>query len=885
MSWWRRVFSRRRLESQLDAELREHFDRLVQDFRERGHSDGDARRLARLEFGGMDQVKEACRDERGTRWIDETVQDVRYGLRGFRKNPGFTAIAVFTLAIGVGANLAIFNVFDALLLRPLPVPRAAELITMMRWMDGNPGAHFSYPQVQQLSARTDLFTALCGIGSDTLYVGPASALEPVGAAWVSGGYFDTLRVTPLIGRLLTGTDDTAGASPVAVLSHHYWTRRLGSDPSVVGRTLVIEGQPVPIVGVTHEGFTGATVGERADITLAIHARPILQPENPGVTGPGWRWIRVLARPSPALTPAQLQAGLDVAWPQIVENTLSRGTSPQARARALTMTVRVEPGASGTSQLPRSLKLALMAAMALVTLVLVIACVNVANLLLARGAARAREMALRLAIGAARARIVRQLLIESALLAAAGVASGVLFGWMSSAALVGLLAVSIGGPDSATAFVDVAPNWRLAAVSAAIAATITIVFGLLPAWRASAIAPGVISTSGRVTESRRRLASALIVAQVSLSLVLVIGAGLFTRSLSNLRGLDRGFVPGDVLLARTDPSRAILSPEDLRAFNRSLLAAASELPGVAKASAAIVTPLEGGGMSQAMHINGASTGLEEVHYNIIAPRYFEVLGTAFVAGRDFSAADDAAAPGAAIVNEAFVREYLEGQHPLGAHLTMQGPSRDLAIVGVVKDAVYESLREPAPPTVYASYLQARGRPMTLVIDTAAPVAAVSTALRELIQPKTPAKPVRIRTFAAQIDESLFSERLLMLLTSVFGALALLLAAVGLFGLMSYTVSARAREIGIRLALGARPARLVRMVVNDGLRLVAAGIVIGLPVAWMASRAIARQTFGVSTADPITVAAAVAVLLAVGLAASALPARRAAAVDPVTSIHVE
>ncbi len=433
--------------------------------------------------------------------------------------------------------------------------------------------------------------------------------------------------------------------------------------------------------------------------------------------------------------------------------------------------------------------------------------------------------------------------------------------------------------------DVAPNWRLMVVSAAIGTVITLLFGLLPALRASSIAPGVMSTSGRATESHGRLASALIVAQVSLSLVLVIGAGLFMRSLSNLRALDRGFIPGNVLLASFDPSRAQLPSPQLQALNRSVLAAVEELPGVASVSAAIVTPLQGGGMSQSMSVNGVSTGLEEVYFNIIAPRYFEVLGTPFIAGRDFSGVDDGSAPGAAIVNEAFVRKYVADGHPLGQHLTMSGPERDLAIVGVVKDAVYETLREPAPPTVYASYLQTRGRPMTLIVNSAAPIAVVSTAIRDLVQPRTPARPVRIRTFASQVEDSLFSERLMMLLTSVFGMLALGLAAVGLYGLMSFTVSTRTREIGVRLALGARPARVLRMVVASALRMVSIGIIIGLPIAWMASRVIARQVFGVSSTDPTTIVAAIAILGSVGMASAAIPARRAAAVDPVMSIHVE
>jgi putative ABC transport system permease protein len=389
----------------------------------------------------------------------------------------------------------------------------------------------------------------------------------------------------------------------------------------------------------------------------------------------------------------------------------------------------------------------------------------------------------------------------------------------------------------------------------------------------------------VAVSQGRLASALIVAQVSLSLVVVIGAGLFTRSLSNLRALDRGFVPGNVLLASFDPSRAMMPSPELQALNRSVLEAVKAVPGVATASAAIVTPLQGGGMSQSMNLNGVSTELEEVYFNILAPRYFEVLGTPLVAGRDFTDADDKNAPGAAIVNAAFVRKYLADRQPLGLHLTMQGPSRDLAIVGVVKDAVYETLREPAPPTVYASYLQARGRPMTLVVNSVAPVAEVSAAMRELIQPRTPARPVRIRTLSSQVEHSLFSERLMMLLTSVFGVLALALASVGLYGLLSYTVSTRTREIGVRLALGARPARVVRMIVAGALRMVGIGVIIGLPIAWMASRAIAKLVFGVTPTDPITIAFAIAILGSVGLVSAAIPARRAAAVDPVTSIHVE
>jgi putative ABC transport system permease protein len=886
MTWWRRVISRRRLETELDAELREHFDRLVADFKRAGHGDGDARRLARLEFGGLDQVKEACRDERGTQWVEETAQDIRYGLRGFGKNPGFATVAVLTLALGVGANLAIFNLVDALLLRPLPVPDASTLVSLTRWGKGGSwGASFSYPQIQQLSERSDLFTSLCGIGTGTVYVGPPDALEPAGAAWVSGGYFDTLRLTPFAGRLLTMADATAAAAPAAVLSHSYWNRKFAGDRRAVGRTLMIEGQQVPIVGITPEGFGGATIGERADITMAVHARAVLQPENSGVTGEGWRWLRVLARPSSSLTRPELQARLDVAWAQLVERNLSPKASPEARDRARSVTVTIEPGEAGISQLRGSLQRPLVVAWSLVTLVLLVACVNVANLLLARGAARAREIALRLAIGAGRGRIIRQLLVESALLAAAGITVGLLLAWLSSAALVDVMAARIGGPEGSIIDLNIAPNWRLVSVSILVGTAMTVLFGLLPAWRASSIAPGVTSTSSRVAESHGRLASALIVAQVSLSLVLVIGAGLFMRSLSNLRALDRGFTPGTVLLATVDPSRAGLSSPALQTFNQSLLAAVEQLPGVTAVSAGVVTPLEGGGMSQSMTVNGVSSGLEEVYFNIIAPRYFDVLGTPLIAGREFTASDDERAPAVGIVNAAFVRKYLTEGSPLGQHVKMSGATREMEIVGVVKDAAYETLRAPAPPTVYASYLQTKGRPMTLLVDAHAPIAGVATALRGAIQPLTPAKPVRMRTFASQLEDSLFNDRLMMWLTSIFGLLALGLAAVGLYGLMSYTVVTRTREIGVRLALGARPVRVVRMVLGKALAMVALGILIGLPAAWLLSRLVAQLVFGLNPTDTPTILVAVAVLALVGIASAGIPARRAAMVDPVMSIHVE
>ena len=439
---------------------------------------------------------------------------------------------------------------------------------------------------------------------------------------MSGGYFTTLGIAPFAGRLLNASDDERGTPVAAVISHGYWQRRFGGDVDVIGRQLQIEGQQVPIVGITPKGFNGAAIGEPADITLAISAKPKLQPEDDDSVGSDRRWILALARPASSLSREQLQARLDV-WADLLVRTMPAGIVAETRQRILSTALRVEPGATGPSRLRRNLRSPLLVAMALVTLVLAIACVNVANLLLARGAGRAREVALRLAIGAGRSRIIRQRLVEGIMLAAAGTAVGVLVAWAGSAGLVGLIAERVASRNQALMTLDVAPNWRLAAVCAFIVVATTIVFGLLPALRASKVAPGAVANSTRVAESHTRFGAALIVAQVSLSLLLVIGAGLFTRSLHNLRTVDRGFTPGNVLLANYNPSRLGLSSPQLVSFNESILQTVAALPGVGAASLAAVTPLQGGGSSTPMMVNGVSTGQEEVYFNVIAPRFFEI----------------------------------------------------------------------------------------------------------------------------------------------------------------------------------------------------------------------------------------------------------------------
>jgi predicted permease len=885
MTWWGRLTRRRTLERQLDAELRDHFERLVSDYRDRGLPEAEARRRAHLEFGGLDQLKELCRDVRGTRWVEEFAQDARYGCRTMARHPLFTAVAVATLALGIGATMAVFNLVDALLLRPLPVPDPHELVTLVRLQGGSSSEHFSYPQVRLLAERTDLFHAVAGIGSDTVSVGPPEALEPAGTAWVSGGYFSTLGVLPAAGRLLTPADDQPGAAPSAVITHDYWIRRFGGDLHAVGASVLIEGVQVPIVGVTPREFSGATVGERADITLAISARPRLQPQNQSFLSTSARWLRILGRPARGLAPEHLQAALDVAWPGILGATLPDGIGADARARTLTMTVSVQPGAQGTSRIRARFRTTLVVAMALVSLVLVLACINVATLLLARAAVRAREVALRFAIGAGRTRVLRQLLTESALLAALGTLMGLALGIGGSHGLVALVAEGVRGPDASEVSLDIVLSWRVsAAASAALVAT-TLLFGLAPAWRASQTSPRAASGgANRVTESPGRLAASLLVAQVALSMALVAAAGLFTRSLYNLRTVDRGFRTDDVLLVSFDPTRGRRTSPDLRDFNRSVLAAVEHRPGVRAASLAAVTPLQGGGMSAPVFVNGVLTG-EETYFNVVAPGYFGIMHTDLRAGRDFSPLDDASHPAVAVVNEMFVRRHLQRDGALGQRVSFTGTADGLQIVGVVRDAVYETLRAAPPPTVYMSYLQQRGRPMTLVVEASGSVSAAAAGVRAALQPDLPVQPLPVRTLAAQVDGSLIRERLMALLTTLLGTLALTLAAVGLYGLVSYSVTSRTREIGVRLALGAQHTAIERWVLQQALRLVALGMVIGLPTSWLLSRLVRAMMFGVTPADPATMVGSVGVLTLVGVLAALGPARRAARIDPVLSLRSE
>jgi putative ABC transport system permease protein len=895
MKAWLRLLRSRRAERELDAELRDHLERQVADYLSAGYSEAEARRRSRLEFGGLDQVKELCRDVRGTRIIEEVVQDVRYALRLLVKAPGFSVVAVATLALGIGTNSAVFSLTDALLLRPLPVTRPEELVQLIRMQGAQSGGHFSYPQARNLAEQPNLFTSICAFGHDNVNVGPIAQVEPVRAAWVTGSYFETFGVAPIAGRSLGPVDDRPGAAPVVVITDRYWQRQFGRDPAALGRSVLIEGVPVEIVGVTPPGFAGAIVGESADLTIAINARPQLLPER-SFLGPGARWLKIMARPRASLEREELEAGMNVAWTQWLTASISPKASPEERARLLASSLDVQSAATGASDLRGPFRQPLYVVMALVTLVLLIACVNVANLLLSRAAVRQREMAMRLALGAGRGRILRQMLTESAMLTAAGAAIGVLLGPYGSRALVALMSGSSFGPDGDSAIVlDLAFNWRMFAFTALLAGATTLLFGALPAIRASSLEPTIALEvgSGRISEPRRWLAGGLVTGQVALSLLLLIGAGLFVRTLQNLRSLERGFRHEGMLVIDVDATRAVpqatgedarrLNGDAMQAFNQQVFEFAARQGGVRSATMAAVTPLLGGGITQNATVNGRPVE-GEVHFNLVGPRFFEVMATPLVHGREFTSADsDAEIPTVAIVNEAFARAHFAGADPVGQRVT-HGAGKELQIVGLVRDAVYESLRQTPPPTMYVPFNRRDAR-MTLILYTPGAVAEAASAIRREIQPKLGGKPLRIRTLTAQLESSLISERMMATVASAFGVLALGLAAVGLYGLLAYWVNRRTHEIGIRVALGALRGQVVRLVLGDAVRMLALGTLIGIPAAWLLARSMASLLWGLEASDVPTFAGAVALLVAAGLLAAWIPARRAARVNPVVALRAE
>ncbi len=886
MNWWRRLVKRNELERKLEAELRFHFDKQVTDNIRQGMSSDEARRAARLKFGGLEKVKEDCRDARGTRWLENTVQDIRFSLRMLRRSPGFTIVAVASLALGIGANTAIFSVMDALMLRMLPVQHPEQLVLFGEGhatginddFPHNSPDLFSHPFYREIRGNNNVFSDIAAEESmsgdvHARFSGAGAELEPVEIRLVSGNYFSMLGVPAYAGRVLTSEDDRVrGSGPVAVMRYGYWKRRFAQDPSVIGRTLSFNDTVFTIVGIAAPEFFGTEVGSPPDIWIPLSMQAQVQPwfGHPFDTLEQSLWL--IGRMKPGITMAQAQIGANVRFQQWLHALAGSSPSPDRIEDMRNARVKLTDAARGISRLRRRFSRPLEILMVVVALVLLIACANIANLLLARTAARRREIALRMAIGAQRLRLMRQLLSESLLLSLIGGALGLL-------SSVGgghlLLAMFSRGPNPVP--LDVGPNGPVLLFTLGVSLATGLIFGTVPAWRMTKVDAGPSLKEGKGlarTQSNSRLGQLLVAAQVALAFLLVIGAGLFVTTLAKLEQTNAGFDKDRVLLVRLDSDSLNAKGPALRALYRRLEARIQTLPGVEAASFSFANFDEGHWMTPVWRQGGPYTEANAMSFsgNRVGAQYFDVLGIPLIAGRGFGPQDTLTSPPVAVVNETFARRLFPNVSPLGRQFAFSEHD-NWEIVGVVKDAKYESIREAPVGMFYFYNGQDSGVDgyKELVVRAQRKPEALIDEIRSTIRTENPNLVIsHATTLAEAVDDSLNEEKLLAELAGFFGALALLLASIGLYGVIAYSVVRRTNEIGIRMALGARPANILRGVLRESLVLVVFGLAAGLAAALACGNLVASQLYEVKASDPATIAGAAAVLLLTALAAS-LPAR--------------
>jgi predicted permease len=834
--------------------------------------------------------------------------DLRYAWRGLRKAPMFTAVAVLSIALGIGANTAVFTLLDQVLLRLLPVAKPQELVLVTAqglqygngWGDGN---ELSYPRYAALRDHNEVFTGMLCRFAYTFHVSFAGRTERVDGELTSGSYFAVLGVGAHLGRTFdAGEDQIPNGHPVAVLSHAYWKARFGSDPTVIGKPLMVSNVAMTIIGVAQEGFDGVNQGTAAQIFVPMMMSERFVPFSDPIGDRRMRWLNVFARLRPGVTPEQAAVALQPFYASQLEREVKEGAFARAsatdKANFLKGTVAVTPAGNGRSNLRRELTRPLWVLMAMVGCVLLIACANVANLLLARASARRREMAVRLAIGATRARILQQLLIESLLLAALGGVGGLAIATGGADFLLGFFR----DPDSVLT-VSAKPDLRVLAFTLTVSLATGLLFGLMPALQSArpALAPALKNEAGSVAGgSSDRLRKALVISQVALSLLLLIGAGLFIRSLRNLMAVNAGYDTTHLISFSVDPRMNGYEGVRSKQFAKTMLERIERLPGVSSAGFTGVGLLTGGSWNSTMTIEGGSARPADrvvTHNNPISPGYFTTMGMKVVTGRDFDARDEKmgpvardAPPAVVIVNQTFVKRYLGDRNPLGVRIGFgrdPGTPTPIEIIGVVSDAKYRSLRGETEPQAFFAFLAGPDvGGFTIYVRTKTAPDATFPALRRVVQEIDPNLPLyAMQTFDTRIERSLSNERLIASLSAVFGVLATLLAMIGLYGVMAYTVARRTREIGIRMALGALSRDIAGMILRDVTLLVAVGLAIGLPAAWALGRYVETQLFGITAADPATMAAAVAVLASVAALAGLIPARRAARINPVRALRYD
>lgn len=906
-TWWKAVTRSEQLSNELDDELAFHIEAYASDLMRSGLPREEAFRRARAELGGIAAQKENCRAAWGTRAWDELRSDLRYATRMLAKSPGFTAIAIISLALGIGANTIIFTVTKAVLLDKLAVPHPDELrllaltqgdkgIVHSSWgdFDRTPdgkslSTSYSYPVYQQLRrhnhALEDIFS-FKPYGRMTATID--NKAEVVLSEMVSGNYYRALNIRPILGRAIVDSDDAAvGSGPVVVISYPYWTRRFGRSPDVIGKKIQINSTPMTIIGVNPPDFTGAFgVQTSPDIFLPFSMQPIAAPKFKSslLTDNKLWWVMMMGRLKPGISTETARAALDVDLSAAVHATVDVGKDDELPRMVL------EDGSRGQNEVGGDLTKPIYVLMSLAGFVLLLACANLANLLLARASSRQREMSVRLALGAGRARILRQMFTESLLLSIAGGAVGLLLGYAGRNALPRLLSSSWEPAVLNTSF-----NWTIFGFTAAVSILTGLLFGLAPAGQATRtqVSSGLKDNAQTVTQRRRNLTGkTLVVTQVALSMLLVVGAGLFTRTLINLNNSHLGFNPNNILLFELQPPQTRYADAKGIALYRQVEEKLIAVPGIESVTLS-ENALVAGSMSNRYFIPDGQprkTGEKPIaDFNTVGADFFKTYEIPVIAGRDFNETDTGASRSVAIINQALVGQFFPNANPVGKTFTIDDHDHheQVEIVGICKDAKYDSLRRDAPATFYMPYLQQESKEgMTFAVRTRMKPESIVPALRSAVASIDKDIPLQnIRTQNEQIDDMTRQERIFASLTSGFGILALVLACIGIYGIMAYTVARRTNEIGIRMALGAQEGRVLRMVLREASWMAIAGVIIGLGAAIAMGRLVASMLFGLKSYDALTLGSAAFLLILVAVAASWIPARRAASIDPIKALRHE
>jgi putative ABC transport system permease protein len=890
------MFRRSELENNLDEELKFHVEMKAQENLVAGMTPEEARAAALRQFGNVMSTKEITRTAWTFPLLESILHDIRYGWRQLGRNPGFTAVAVLTLALGIGANTAIFSLINTVMLRYLPVEKPEQLVQMesrSQRLGNRPRPIFTNPIWEELRDQQDIFSGAFAWSDDQFDLARSGEAHYARGLWISGDFFRTLSVQPALGRLTNVADDQRGCAGVAVLSYSFWQSHYGGAESAVGSTIALDNHVYPIVGVAAPGFYGLEVGKRFDVALPICATAIVDGAQPRLDHRSWWWLRIMGRVKQGMSASQVKARLQVLAPRVFGATVPPSWAPENQKEYLKWSLADSPVATGVSDVREQFGGPLELLMAVVGIVLLIASANIASLMLARAAVRQREMAVRRALGAARRRLMRQLLTECVMLSAAGAALGILFAHWGSLLLVRFISTA-----HDPVLLDLSIDARVLGFTAAVAILTGLLFGILPAFRSTHVSLTAAMKGSHATEAehhpRFRPGRWIVAAQMALSLVVLVAAGLLLRSFVKLVMLDIGFDRSNVLIMHTEARTAGIAPEKWTATWDEIEQRLGGLPGVVSVSRALMTPISGFEWNQNLRAdspNPPSGDASLTYLNSVSPGFFRTLRIELLAGRDFNAQDTATSQKVAIVNQTLARRFYPDLNPVGRTFRLEGEQGKLGppfqIVGVVGDSKYVSLREETPPTAFFVLTQQTGfggGPNFLIRTAARPSAELSL-IQSAVESVDKSISLDFNTLSQQVDDSLIQERVLATLSGFFGGLALLLAMIGLYGAVSYMVAQRQTEFGIRMALGAERGSILRLVLRDVFIIIVAGVAAGAAISYVTVRLLQKFLFGLAPRDLLTLALAAGALSVAAFIAGYLPARRATKVDPMVALRYE